>query len=89
MAETSPIRNQMDAAAISLKLRVSEAPQGMTEAEIDESIAEIAHRAYRRTVMDQCGGLPGPPIENPTLTRKILDRLQTFTNRFRSEKYPL
>ena len=51
-------------------------PEGVTEQEVDQAIHAIADEARMRMVMDQCGGLPGPPSMSLSLPRRILAFLE-------------
>ena len=42
------------------------------QAEIDLALDRITAHAYRETALEECRGLPGPPIAVPTLTRRLI-----------------
>jgi hypothetical protein len=71
--------NRIDPSTLKATLHASSRPSEVSEEEVNKSIRDIAEHAYRRTVMDQCGGLPGPPIEIPTLSRRLLQALERFS----------
>lgn len=44
-------------------LSPSKRPPEIDDKEIESALKVIAQHAFQRTVMSQCGGLPGPPVE--------------------------
>jgi hypothetical protein len=54
-------------------------PKGTSEEDFALEIRRIAADAHRRMIMDECGGLPGPPVQRPSLTRRILRRIEKIT----------
>jgi hypothetical protein len=48
-------------------------PEGLLAEEVDRSMKEMAASAHRLLVINQCGGLPAPPVHKPSLLRRLLD----------------
>jgi hypothetical protein len=51
-------------------------PPEIDDKEIESALKVIAQHAFQRTVMNQCGGLPGPPVERRTFARRILSFIE-------------
>ena len=66
--------SRLDAETVLENLDTDRLPEGVGRQELDLAIQSMAELAHRRMVIDQCGGLPGPPIERETLLRRIIGR---------------
>lgn len=55
-------------------------PEGVNEKDLDDAIREMSEMAHRRMIIDQCGGLPGPPIERQSLIRRLIVKLSGTSN---------
>ena len=77
---------RLDGATIRQYLRASRLPDDLREDAVDGAIREMAEAAYRRLIIDECGALPGPPVDPPSITRKFIRFLEKLSGQ--SEHLP-
>lgn len=72
---------RVDAASLSKNLAPNQLPTGLTQESANQAIREMAHGARRLMIVNDSGGLPGPPRAHTSLVRRILNLLDRDSSR--------